>query len=566
MSNQMFNNLSVRTKIFLVPIGMIIFLVILGSYGLLLLSTNQRELVELREGILRQSASVSALHQEALSSITGLYRTVSVAANETDAPKLAKLIGTQKDEMAHMKVTLATAEKSMSDAGLDAGKIAAIESAFDPYQKSAKMVLEMADSDVASATNFMMGAEHKFSSVLALLEDANNALEDMKNNRLDAIQADMKQGRLIFVVSIALIVVIALSLSLVISTMTTRPIIALAAAVKRISEKDYGVTIPALGQKDEVGHMADAVEVLKHQSAKADKADELKRTTEETMRRSETLMKLLSDFDANITQVITETTAAVDVVQSTSSQLVTTAENSRNQSSEAANAAEVVKHNISMVASSAEELTASVQEISQQVGKSAVTTQQAVEQSRMARDTVQNLTLSTGKISQIVNFIHAISEQTSLLALNATIEAARAGEAGKGFAVVASEVKTLASQTSKATEEISSQVSSIQEATKQTVSVIEQIGQVIGGINQTATSIAAAVEEQGSATREIARSVQQVAISISEVSSNIENVNGAAVQTESMAKNVGGSAENMSEQAKNLRQQVENFLRDVRAI
>ncbi len=166
----------------------------------------------------------------------------------------------------------------------------------------------------------------------------------------------------------------------------------------------------------------------------------------------------------------------------------------------------------------------------------------------------------------MVKLISEIAAQTNLLALNATIEAARAGEAGRGFAVVASEVKALASQTSKATDEISAQVGAIQSATRTSVEAIDGINRTISKVNEIASAIASAVEEQGAATREIAHNVAQAAKGTGEVSANIVGVRDAARETGVAADQVVSSAAELSQNGETLKAQVDAFLREVRAV
>jgi methyl-accepting chemotaxis protein len=178
---------------------------------------------------------------------------------------------------------------------------------------------------------------------------------------------------------------------------------------------------------------------------------------------------------------------------------------------------------------------------------------------------VQALAAGAQKIGEVVSLISDIASQTNLLALNATIEAARAGEAGKGFAVVASEVKSLATQTAKATDEIGGQISQIQTATQEAVAAIQGITKVIGEISEIAASIASAVEEQGAATQEIARNVQQAAQGTQDVTSNITGVRQAATDTGAAATQVLGAAGELSRNAGQLSVEVNEFLGGVKA-
>ena len=203
------------------------------------------------------------------------------------------------------------------------------------------------------------------------------------------------------------------------------------------------------------------------------------------------------------------------------------------------------------VASASEQLTASISEISQQVASSSSMSNDAVQQAQVSNDQVAGLSAASSSIGDVVKLINDIAKQTNLLALNATIEAARAGEAGKGFAVVANEVKTLANQTTKATEDISTEINSIQSATGDTVKSIESITDVISKLSEIATTIASAVEQQGAATQEVTR--------------NITNVSQAATETGEMARQTLSAASELSQQAEHLTAEVEEFLTRIRS-
>ncbi|HEY1877053.1 MAG TPA: methyl-accepting chemotaxis protein, partial [Rhizomicrobium sp.] len=181
-----------------------------------------------------------------------------------------------------------------------------------------------------------------------------------------------------------------------------------------------------------------------------------------------------------------------------------------------------------------------------------------------ANEMVQGLLGASQKIGEVIALINDIADQTNLLALNATIEAARAGEAGKGFAVVAAEVKNLAAQTSQATEEIGAQITGVQGATKDAVRAIDSIGKIIREIDQIATTIAAGIEEQGAATREISRNIEEAAKGTREVSDNISSVTIAANDTGAAANQVLTSARALSSQSQALREMVQAFLGQVK--
>jgi methyl-accepting chemotaxis protein len=206
-----------------------------------------------------------------------------------------------------------------------------------------------------------------------------------------------------------------------------------------------------------------------------------------------------------------------------------------------------------------------VTEIGQQVTRSTRIAADAVTEANRTNEAVHSLSAAAQKIGDVVKLISDIASQTNLLALNATIEAARAGMAGKGFAVVATEVKSLATQTAQATDEIGAQVAAMQGATNEAVKAIQGIGGTIGTINGIATTIAAAVEEQGAATHEIARTVQEAARNSRQVTTSIVGVNQAAGETGSAANHVLASAEALRGQADTLRTNIDGFIAKVRA-
>jgi methyl-accepting chemotaxis protein len=221
--------------------------------------------------------------------------------------------------------------------------------------------------------------------------------------------------------------------------------------------------------------------------------------------------------------------------------------------------------NIESVAAATGEMTSSVEEIGRQVVESRKIAQSAVEHARTTDARITALSQAAGRIGEVVKLITGIAEQTNLLALNATIEAARAGDAGRGFAVVAQEVKALAAQTAKATEEIGKQISGMQTATEESVDAIKEIGAVILQISDVSGVIAAAVEQQGAATREIARNVQMASDGAARVGSAITDVHQGAADTGSASGQVLSSAQSLSSQASQLKLEVDSFLASIRA-
>lgn len=269
-------------------------------------------------------------------------------------------------------------------------------------------------------------------------------------------------------------------------------------------------------------------------------------------------------FEADVKSVVEMVSSAATEMQSSAESLASTADQTNQQSTAVAAASEEATSNVQTVASATEELSASVQEVGRQVQESNKIAEEAVSEAEKTNAQVVGLAEAAQKIGAVVNLINDIASQTNLLALNATIEAARAGDAGKGFAVVASEVKNLATQTAKATEEISQQVSEIQASTSEAVEAIGQISGTIGKMSEIAKAVEASVEEQIGATREIAENVQQAATGTQEVTSNITGVQTAASETGTAASQVLDATKELSKQSELLKGQVDAFLVEIR--
>ncbi|PWC36066.1 cache domain-containing protein [Azospirillum sp. TSO35-2] len=341
----------------------------------------------------------------------------------------------------------------------------------------------------------------------------------------------------------------------------------LRAKMTSLAAGDLGVTFPEAARRNEIGGMAQALQVFKENAlAKAElevRQAELAQRSDSEKRNA--TAQLADRFEQSVGNLIHEVATEAEEIERRAQEMARAADQTGTLAGAVATATGQTSANVQTVAAATEELTSSIGEISRQVGESAQIAGEAMQIAERANGKVAGLASAVERIGAVVELINSIASQTNLLALNATIEAARAGEAGKGFAVVASEVKQLASQTAKATEDIATQVANIQNETAQAVQEIKGVAHVIGRVNDVATSIASAVEQQGAATREISRNVQQAAQGSHEVSTSIDGVNTAAGQSGKVAYEVLESIRQLSVQADDLRGEVTRFLSQVRA-
>ena len=431
--------------------------------------------------------------------------------------------------------------------------------------ETAKSVIRSGDRDKALgfATKENRDAFNAFSADLEQLisQQSRGADQEFVKATDQAVETRM-DNLIVMAVGLVLSVLFAWA----IGKSITNPIDQMVSVMGRLAKGELTVAVPGTDRSDEVGHMAQAVEVFKHSSIDrkrmedAEKAEELARQA-----RSQAIDRLTSNFDAVIVQLLKTVNGASSELQAAARSMSANAKLTSSQVSAVEATTEQALFSVQAVATAAEQLTSSIHEIARQITQSTEATQAASDEANLTNETIKGLAASSARIGDVVTLINDIASQTNLLALNATIEAARAGEAGKGFAVVANEVKNLASQTSKATEEIGQQIGEVQAATGNAVAAIGNIVNRIMQIQQISGAIAAAMEEQTAATSEIARSIQHAADGTSQVSENIGVVTTAARDTGVAANQVLGASETLSHESQEIQTTVEQFLRQVKS-
>ncbi len=453
-----------------------------------------------------------------------------------------RLLATRDEKgIATFKTNLAKAQQ----------QIAELEKADLPQNLAALLapvktgVAKYGDAFDKTSTNLLLGDELYYKAITTLTVNAVGKIEDVKESigkAFEKTKAETEDRIASTVTMQEFVAGAAALLGILIAFFIARgiigPLSGLTFGMKELAGGNFGVVLPGLDRKDEVGDMAQAVEAFKvkaEEKARDEAEAKVQQDQVAAKQRRADMIRLADGFEGAVGAIIETLSSASTELEASAGTLTSTAERAQELTTMVAAASEEASTNVQSVASATEELTSSVNE------------------------------KAAARIGDVVELINTIAGQTNLLALNATIEAARAGEAGRGFAVVASEVKALAEQTAKATGEIGQQIAGIQGATQESVGAIKEISGTIEKLSDISSTIAAAVEEQGAATLEISRNVQQAAQGTQQVSSNITDVQRGASETGSASSQVLSAAKSLSGDSNRLKLEVGKFLNTVRA-
>jgi methyl-accepting chemotaxis protein len=555
-------------KVQLAPLLLIVMLLALGAYALLTLRDNQVKLDALMAGPVRQAELAADLNSTIWAAHAKLYRLAATAANETDSNKIQAMAKEASAASARILDAVKAVEAFQADDAAKSPALQKLHASSTSYLKQAKNAIEMADGDAGSAMMFIKGAERPFAEIDKLTDELSVQSSEAKDREIARSSARLEQQQRMLGIIIIAVALAGFAISFRIGRSISKPVVAMASAMRELAGGKFDVRLPGLDRGDEVGQMARAVDEFKAQAiAKAEReaAEREQRNRELANRQQEELHRLADKFEAAVGEIIETVSHASTDLETAATALTRNTETTRELSVKVSAASAETSTNVQSVASATEEMASSVTEISRQVQESSRVASEAVDQARQTDGRITVLSQAADRIGDVTKLITTIAEQTNLLALNATIEAARAGEAGRGFAVVAQEGKALASQTAKATGEIASQITEIQSATRDSVTAIKEIGGTIGRVSEIAASIAAAIEQQGAATQEIARNVQQAALGTNSVAGNVAEVKRSATDAGSASSQVLSSAQLLAGESTRLKQEMERFLATVRA-
>lgn len=487
-------------------------------------------------------------------------------ADTHDAAYLIPVADRYNTALARIKASLdILAKNDMSNDVLKEG-VAKFTEFADPQKGLFSLQRSAIESDanLEEISNYARAEITRFSEIVQKLVDANMKNMNDANAELTAGVAET-QHTLIMLTVVSGLIAAFLGLYYI-NRRIVGTMLGLVASMKIISDGNYKTVVGETTRRDELGEMARAIEIFRSNGEMMDEMRQEQEALRVKADKEKKVMqqKLASDFEAAVSGVVRQVADSAVSLKGFAEILTKTAEETSQQATSVAVTSQQASGNVSTVAAASEELSASISEISRQVQESSSTARAAVEEAKSTNTTVASMAQAAQKIGDVVQLISEIANQTNLLALNATIEAARAGEAGKGFAVVASEVKNLASQTAKATEEITAQISAMQGVAGEAVKAIQGISTTIERINGISSAIAAAVEEQGAATAEISRNVQEASQGTNTVTQNIGSVTTAAAETGQVSGQVLTASSELEREAARLQNEVNKFIKGIR--
>jgi methyl-accepting chemotaxis protein len=561
------NNLSIQIKASAAFAVLLLCLLALGANAYITSTKSVEGLQILSHKIESKLTAFSGVHSDIITMHLKIFRYVSWASNSVSDKLLSSLyaqINSDLNALSFRIEDLGT-RSDLSDeerAGLQSLKLS-----WKKYKGEAKDAIDVGRTDAAMATMMLGQTDYGFNAVDADLEKLSIETTEAANGVRADLLADAERNKLFVILSTILGFFVSAVVIAVVRSSIVQPIKSITDVMQQLSTGKTDVKIGHLDRRDEIGSMAEAIDVFRkniieiHSMEQATFQAEQRRAAE----RKAEMHELAGEFEKSVQKIAKELVEAAAIMHDNAQSMSFIAAKTRDKSQNAAGIVIETQSNVGSVAEAAEQLAKSIEELSSQTRTARELTTKTVADSADARSNIQQLLDAVGQIVPITGLIQAIAQQTNLLALNATIEAARAGAAGKGFSVVAAEVKSLAQQTAKATEDINLKIAAVNASCGAVVSIMEHVIGAVGLLGDGTIEMAAAVGQQAAATQEISRNAQQAAEGSRAVANDIVELDKNAHENHDASGQALGGAKRLLDHTATLQSQIDKFLRHIRA-
>jgi methyl-accepting chemotaxis protein len=560
MSMTALAHLPLRIKLLIAPVVYTVALFAILFVGLQQGRDAMQVAVDLHERGLPRLQRVFEVVQRLGDVQRNLFLLASWEGNYFPADDIKRLTG----QITKDGESVASMLKGMAQEGGADSDVGKLLTPTDLYLTHVNETIRLLHIDMSTGTLKLNDVAKEFENLNAGIKNIRTKIESSFNDQISGSLSDTEQSRITMIGSLTAVLILCTLLSLLVTRFIARMVINMTKAMTRLADGDVTVEIPGADQRDEIGKMAEAVQVFKGNLLRIqDEQVSKMQAAEEERQKRERLVHLVNTLQENVQSVVNAVSSSAQLMENNASNMLHIAEDTSRQVVAVVSTSNQASLNMQSVTDSANMLLNSVTTIEKRVASSADIATAGVREVERTNEVISGLSNAAQRIGEVVKLIGAIAGQTNLLALNATIEAARAGEAGKGFAVVASEVKGLANQTAKATEEISQQIIEMQTATSSAIDAIRTTGRTITSIHDTVDKIMHAVSDQRVSITGIVDVVHQTASGTAEVTQSIATVSQAAEKTGSTAQTVLRASKDLAQQSDLLSREFKSFISSV---